>query len=83
MGDFPSSGVARAKLRKSAQRVHGGYYRSLPSYCCLMRLVSLANAVRECWVTPPALPGDDPPPRKPIMSFRELMRESARDREGR
>jgi hypothetical protein len=48
-----------------------------------MRLASLANAVREGWVTPRALPGDDPPPRKPIMSFRELMRESARDREDR
>jgi antitoxin (DNA-binding transcriptional repressor) of toxin-antitoxin stability system len=43
----------------------------------------LANAVREGWVTPPALPGDDPPPRKPIMSFRELMQELERDREDR
>ena len=43
----------------------------------------LAGAVREGWLTPPALPGEDPPPRKPIMRFNELMRDLQRDRGGR
>ena len=43
----------------------------------------LADAVREGWITPPALVGSGPPPRKPVMSFRELMDELGRDREDR
>lgn len=43
----------------------------------------LAEAVREGWLTPPALTGADPPPRKPIMRLRELMRELEQDREDR
>lgn len=43
----------------------------------------LAEAVRAGWLTPPALAGAGPPPRKPIMRFRELMRELRQDREER
>ncbi|MBI1774419.1 MAG: type II toxin-antitoxin system prevent-host-death family antitoxin [Proteobacteria bacterium] len=42
----------------------------------------LIEAAREGWVTPPVLEGG-PPPRKPVMSFSELMRELGRDREDR
>jgi antitoxin (DNA-binding transcriptional repressor) of toxin-antitoxin stability system len=43
----------------------------------------LAEAVRDGWVTPPALPGSDPPPRKPVLAFDELMRDLRRDRDAR
>lgn len=43
----------------------------------------LAEAVREGWVTPPTLVGNGPPPRKPVMIFRELMEELRQDREER
>ena len=43
----------------------------------------LAEAVRNGWITPPAFGSDAPMPRKPIMSFRELMREIEADREER
>jgi prevent-host-death family protein len=41
----------------------------------------LAEAVREGWIAPPALAGDGPPPRKPVVSFRELTSELGRDRD--
>lgn len=34
----------------------------------------LAEAVRRGWITPPTLPSSSPPPRKPVMSFRKLLR---------
>ncbi|HEU4345041.1 MAG TPA: type II toxin-antitoxin system prevent-host-death family antitoxin [Candidatus Binatia bacterium] len=40
----------------------------------------LAEAVRQGWITPPALPPSGPPPRKPVMSFRNLQRELGQDR---
>jgi antitoxin (DNA-binding transcriptional repressor) of toxin-antitoxin stability system len=43
----------------------------------------LAEAVRKGWVTPPVLAGSDPPPRKPVMTLRELMQELQQDREDR
>jgi antitoxin (DNA-binding transcriptional repressor) of toxin-antitoxin stability system len=43
----------------------------------------LAEAVRDGWVTPPALPGSGPPPRKPILAFDELMRDLRQDRDAR
>ena len=43
----------------------------------------LAEAVREGWVTPPALVGDGPPPRKPVMAFRDLMADLQKAREDR
>lgn len=43
----------------------------------------LAEAVREGWLTPAVLPGGNPPPRKPIMAFSDLMKELQQDREDR
>jgi antitoxin (DNA-binding transcriptional repressor) of toxin-antitoxin stability system len=43
----------------------------------------LAEAVREGWMTPPALATGDPPPRKPVTTFRQLMRDLRHDREDR
>jgi antitoxin (DNA-binding transcriptional repressor) of toxin-antitoxin stability system len=43
----------------------------------------LAEAVRKGWITPPVLPGSDPPPRIPVTSLPELMRELAEDRADR
>lgn len=40
----------------------------------------LAEAVRQGWITPPALAAAGPPPRKPVMLFRDLLRELERDR---
>jgi antitoxin (DNA-binding transcriptional repressor) of toxin-antitoxin stability system len=43
----------------------------------------LADAMRQGWITPPALPSAGVPPRKPVMSFRQLKRELEQDRSGR
>jgi antitoxin (DNA-binding transcriptional repressor) of toxin-antitoxin stability system len=43
----------------------------------------LAEAVRKGWITPPALVGGGPPPRKPAVPFDELMRDLRRDRDAR
>jgi prevent-host-death family protein len=43
----------------------------------------LAEAVRQGWVTPPGLASPTPPPRKPVMPFRELKRELDEDRSDR
>jgi antitoxin (DNA-binding transcriptional repressor) of toxin-antitoxin stability system len=43
----------------------------------------LAEAVRQGRITPPALSSATPPPRKPVMSFRELLRELDQDRSER
>ena len=43
----------------------------------------LADAVRQGWVTPPALVAAGVPPRKPVMKFRDLMRELDKDRDDR
>jgi antitoxin (DNA-binding transcriptional repressor) of toxin-antitoxin stability system len=43
----------------------------------------LAEAVRNGWLTPPAMPGKSPPPRKPVTTSRKLMQELQRDREDR
>jgi prevent-host-death family protein len=43
----------------------------------------LAEAVRQGWITPPALTAPTPPPRNPVMTFRELKRELADDRSDR
>jgi antitoxin (DNA-binding transcriptional repressor) of toxin-antitoxin stability system len=43
----------------------------------------LAEAVRRGWITPPLFPPGDPPPRKPVMKFEELMRDLERDRADR
>lgn len=43
----------------------------------------LAEAVRRGWITPPVLPGTDPPPRQPVTTLRQLLRELAQDRADR
>jgi antitoxin (DNA-binding transcriptional repressor) of toxin-antitoxin stability system len=45
----------------------------------------LAEAVREGWITPPSFagPAAGPPPRKPVMSFEDLMRDLQQDRDTR
>jgi len=43
----------------------------------------LAEAVREGWLAPPTLAGSDPPPRKPVMTLRQLMQDLQQDRDGR
>jgi antitoxin (DNA-binding transcriptional repressor) of toxin-antitoxin stability system len=43
----------------------------------------LAEAVRDGWVRPPVLKDNKPPPRKPVISLRDLLKELARDRADR
>ena len=43
----------------------------------------LADAVRRGWITPPALPAGGPPPRKPVMTLRDLLRDLQQDRDDR
>lgn len=43
----------------------------------------LAETVRRGWITPPALPAGEPPPRQPVMTLSQLLRELARDRADR
>jgi len=43
----------------------------------------LSDAVRQGWITPPVLRADGPPPRKPVMKFRELLEELQQDRQDR
>ena len=43
----------------------------------------LAEAVRNGWLTPPAVPSKTVPPRKPVTTFRKLMQELQHDREDR
>ena len=43
----------------------------------------LAEAVRQGWITPPAFASSMPPPRNPVMSFRELKQELSEDRSER
>ena len=40
----------------------------------------LANAVREGWITPPALRAEGPPPRKPVAPTDEIVKELQADR---
>jgi antitoxin (DNA-binding transcriptional repressor) of toxin-antitoxin stability system len=43
----------------------------------------LAEAVREGWLAPAVLAGSGPPPRKPVMAFRGLIKHLRHDREER
>ena len=43
----------------------------------------LAEAVRQGWITPPTLAAAGSPPRKPVMLFRDLLRDLERDRSER
>lgn len=42
-----------------------------------------AEAIRQGYVTPAPMPSKDIPPRKPVMTFEELMADLDRDREDR
>ncbi len=54
-----------------------------PGRSPLLADTMLADAVRQGWLTPPALTSDVPPPRKPVAPLDELLRELAADREER
>jgi antitoxin (DNA-binding transcriptional repressor) of toxin-antitoxin stability system len=54
-----------------------------PDRSPLLADAMLAEAVREGWITAPALAPGDIPPRKPIMSFREVMQDLQDDRQDR
>ena len=54
-----------------------------PSRSCSVADVLLADAIREGLITPPSAPGSGPPPRNPIASTADLLRELAADREDR
>ena len=54
-----------------------------PGRSPLLADAQLAEAVREGWLTPPVLAGSDPPPRKPVLTLRDLMQDLQRDREDR
>ena len=45
--------------------------------------VLLNDLVSKGLVTPPTMPGKGPPPRKPVMSFEELMADLQQDRDDR
>jgi antitoxin (DNA-binding transcriptional repressor) of toxin-antitoxin stability system len=53
-----------------------------PSRSPLLADALLADAVRDGLLTPPTF-GGGAPPRKPVMSLRELMQELRHDREDR
>lgn len=44
---------------------------------------ALAEAVRQGWLTPPALASGDPPPRLPVAPLATLLRELGEDRSDR
>ena len=43
----------------------------------------LAEAVREGYLTAPLLVGEGPPPRMPVTSFKQLLKELDQDRQDR
>lgn len=43
----------------------------------------LADAVREGWLRPPLMVGEEPPPCKPVAPLREILAELAEDRADR
>jgi antitoxin (DNA-binding transcriptional repressor) of toxin-antitoxin stability system len=51
-----------------------------PGRSPLLADARLAEAVREGWLAPPLLAGSGPPPRKPVMTLRDLMQDLQRDR---
>jgi antitoxin (DNA-binding transcriptional repressor) of toxin-antitoxin stability system len=53
-----------------------------PGHSPLLADARLAEAVREGWLAPPPLAGSAPPPRKPVMTFRDLMQDLQRDKIG-
>ena len=43
----------------------------------------IAQGVKEGWLTPATIPPGDPPPRKPVMPFEELMKDLDKSRADR
>ncbi len=43
----------------------------------------IAQGVREGWLTPATAPPGDPPPRKPVMKFEDLMKDLEESRADR
>jgi prevent-host-death family protein len=55
-----------------------------PSHRSVTEDAFIARGVREGWLTPAKIPPGSPlPPRKPVMSFEELMADLERDRADR
>jgi antitoxin (DNA-binding transcriptional repressor) of toxin-antitoxin stability system len=54
-----------------------------PGRSPLLADTQLAEAVRQGWLALPLLAGSNPPPRKPVMTLRDLMQDLQRDREDR
>jgi hypothetical protein len=54
-----------------------------PGRSPLLADARLAEAVREGWLASPLRAGSGPPPRKPVMTLRDLMQDLQRDREDR
>ncbi len=54
-----------------------------PGRGALLADAVLADAVRRGWITPPALPAGEAPPRAPVAPLRDLLRELEEDRNGR
>jgi antitoxin (DNA-binding transcriptional repressor) of toxin-antitoxin stability system len=51
--------------------------------CPFLADAILAEAVRDGWLTPAALAAGGAPPRKPVMAFRDLMKDLRGDRDER
>jgi antitoxin (DNA-binding transcriptional repressor) of toxin-antitoxin stability system len=54
-----------------------------PGYKDVLSDSFLTRGIREGWITPAKNPRSGPPPRKPVMTFDELMEELDKDREDR
>lgn len=66
-----------------ASEAHHRYQPAGPGRSPLFADAMLAEAVREGWLTPPVLAAAGPPPRKPVMPLRDLIRELQQDRDDR
>ena len=54
-----------------------------PEHRNLKKESVIEQGIREGWITPAKNPRSGPPPRKPVMTFDELMEDLQRDREDR
>ena len=69
------------RVRRRADRVVAEIVPPHPGRSPLMADARLGEAVREGWLAP--LGGSGPPPRKRVMTLRDLMQDLQRDRENR
>jgi hypothetical protein len=49
----------------------------------ILETQGLAEAVRKGWITPAEVVSEEPPPRLPVASVKELLQELAEDRADR